>query len=248
MRLRCVLLAVFALAGCESLRTSRPVPLVAVRQTDPMVVSEPVAMLVAIAHAENTPAALETDSLTLFAECLSRGDESNACLHLESYVREHPDQPVFRAQLADMLLKTGQPDRARVHLERFAADARECKRPLWAQRIEAHTRLMDLAAQDDDPFAESLHRGLGLLVLVEQQDADPERDEAFREQVLCKAVKSLNEAKRMNPDDARVHLALAEVFTRMGNTRAADVERRAARNVTRPGSLAPSEQRRLAIP
>src|SRR6266511_5881404 len=50
-----------------------------------------------------------------------------------------------------------------------------------------------------NPFVEALHRGLGLLVLVEQQDADAERDEAFREQLLCKAAKTLNEAKQLRP-------------------------------------------------
>jgi predicted Zn-dependent protease len=250
MRLRCVLFAVLALTGCESLRSSRPGPVA--RPVNPMVVSEPVAAMVALAaeapgaDAPGSPGGI--DSLTLFGESLARGDDAAACHHLEDYVREHPDQPLFRVQLADLLQRTGEADRGRVHLDRFTADARECGKPLWGPLVSAHTRLMDLAALDDDPFAEALHRGLGLLVLVEQQDADAERDEAFREQLLCKAVKSLTEAKRLRPEDARVRLALAEAFTRMGNVRAADAERRAARNATRPGSLAASDQRRLAIP
>ena len=47
----------------------------------------------------------------------SSGTESGACVHLEAYVREHPDQPVFRIQLAELLLKTSKPDLARFHLE-----------------------------------------------------------------------------------------------------------------------------------
>jgi len=248
MQSRCVLVAVLALSGCESLRTSRPVPVVAVRQHDPRIVSESVAAMVALASAESSELEAPVDSLALAAECLSRGDESAACDHFEMYLREHPDQPVFRVQLADLLLKAGKLERARFHYDRFVADARECGRPLWVQLVEAHTRLMELAALDDDPFAEALHRGLGLLVLVEQQDADPHRDEAFREQVLCKAAKALSEAKRLRPNDARVRLYLAEVYAKMGNAHGADAERRAARNANRPGALAPSDQRRLARP
>ena len=47
----------------------------------------------------------EPDSLTLAAECLERGDRARAAVHLEDYVCQHPDQWMFRVQLAEMLLR-----------------------------------------------------------------------------------------------------------------------------------------------
>ncbi len=249
MRWRCVLLALFALAGCESLRP--PVPVVAVKPGDPRVVSEPVAIMVALAAdvPDDTSTNFEPiDSLSLAAECLARGDEPAACEHLEAYVHAHPDQPLFRVQLAELQFKTGKPAAARANLERFVGAAAELGQPLRPQRIQAHTTLMEFAALEGDTFKEVFHRGLGLLAIVEQQDADPEHDEAFREQILCKAVRELREAKQLRPENPRVRLYLAEAYECMGNTHAADRERQAARNLNRPGALAAPEQRALAGP
>src|SRR5438045_3695670 len=49
----------------------------------------------------------DDDPLTLAAECLEAGDESAACTHLEAHVRAHPEQIMFRAHLAELLVKVG---------------------------------------------------------------------------------------------------------------------------------------------
>src|SRR5262245_2924949 len=45
------------------------------------------------------------DALLLVAKCLERGDHRGAATHLETYVRAHPDQPLFRLQLAELCVR-----------------------------------------------------------------------------------------------------------------------------------------------
>jgi predicted Zn-dependent protease len=231
MRLRWLAVGVLAFAGCTSL----PSP-------DHEVSSAPTENQATTEAGLSLP---DDDPLTLAAECLQRGDEPGACTHLDLYVRRHPDQPAFRVQLAELLLKTGKPELARLHLERFAADAQDVA-ALRGQLVQCHTRLMELARDADDPFGEQFHRGVGLLRLVEQRG--DELDEPVREELLCKAMKSLAAAKELRPADARVRLYLADAYEQLGNGKGADSERAAARNAARPGSFTPAEQRRLAGP
>ena len=102
---------------------------------------------------------------------------------------------------------------------------------------------MEIAQLTDDRFAEVLHRGIGLVLLTRQETDDSET----REEILCKAIKTLLEAKEYRPTDARVHVYLAEAYERAGNRRAAEVARATARNLVMPGALTPSESRGLAL-
>jgi predicted Zn-dependent protease len=187
----------------------------------------------------------DTDPLTLAAECLERGDSAAAAIHLEAYVRRHPEQLMFRAQLAEMLLRVGRDDDAKVHYERFAADAEAATGAPRTRLVDAHTRLMEIAQRADDRFAEVFHRGVGLLLLVQEQDRSPDRDADFCEEMLCKALRALAEAKELRPADPRVRVYLAEVYDRTGNPRGADAERAAAKGGFVPGLLTPTERKRL---
>jgi Tfp pilus assembly protein PilF len=223
MRAWWLAVGVFAVAGCQTILAPVPRP-------DVIPAS----------------ATLETDDpLTLAAECLKAGNDSAACTHLEAHVRAHPEQVMFRAHLAELLVKLGKDVEARRHFERFVADARTATGPVRAHLVHCHTRLMEIAGRADDRPAELYHRGVGLLLLVKEQDRDPAaRDEEFCEEVLCKAMAALREAKELRPADARVRLALADVYERTGNRRAAEVERAAARNTAEP--LPPCEHRATA--
>jgi predicted Zn-dependent protease len=194
----------------------------------------------------SVPSATETepDTLTLAAECLERGDRASAAMHLESYVCRHPDQLMFRAQLAEMLLRLGRDAMARAHYERFAADAQSAAGPVRHQLISAHTRLMEIAQRADDRFGELFHRGVGLLLLAREQERLPPReaDPAFAEEMTCKALSSLREAKELKPSDARTRAYLAEAHERCGNHRAAETERAAARRTLVPGQLTAAER------
>jgi hypothetical protein len=182
----------------------------------------------------------QVDHLTQTADCLDRGDRAGAAIHLEAYVRLHPEQIMFRAQLAELLVQVGRDEMAKVHYERFVADARKATGAAKDLLVHVHTRLMEIGQRTDDHFAESFHRGVGLLLLVKSEDGKPDRDAEFCEEMLCKSLKALVEAKELNPDEARLRVVLAEVYERTGNRRAADVERAAARNAVVPIGLEPT--------
>jgi len=245
---RWAVVGALAFAGCESLRDPappppdarrespsavRPLPTVAPLPTPPPAPAVPVARsahgtgVVPAAAAEPVP---ESDPLTLAAQCLERGDRVTAAEHLEAYVRRNPDQLMFRAQLAELLVRLGRDDAARFHYEQFAADACRAAGPPKDHLVHVHTRLMEIGQRRRDPFAELYHRGVGLLLLLAEEDANPDRDPAFCEEMVCKAVKTLAEAKELKPDDARVRASLAEAYDRTGNRRAAETERTAAKS------------------
>jgi thioredoxin-like negative regulator of GroEL len=171
------------------------------------------------------------------AECLERGDRTTAAAHLGEYVGRHPEQLMFRAQLAELFLTLGDDRTAKLHFERFLEQARVATGPARSHQVHVHTRLMEVGQRAGDRFAELYHRGLGLLLLVKEEDGKPDRDAAFCEEMLCQSLKALQEARRMNPAAPRAALALAEVYERTGNTRAARAEQAAAR-----GTFVPSGQ------
>jgi hypothetical protein len=242
MRVLGFAIGVLALLGCALTHAPLPEegepPVAANRPPDSSGDSEP---------ASGT--ATEPDTLTLAAECLERGDQAGAATHLESYVCRYPDQLMFRAQLAEMLLRLGRDGMARVHYERFAADAQSATGPVRGQLVNAHTRLMEIAQRSNDRFGELFHRGVGLLLLTREQerqtpaDADP----AFAEEMLCKALLALREARELKPSDARTRAYLAEAYDRCGNRRAAEAERAGIRNALVPGELTAAERRSFPI-
>jgi hypothetical protein len=247
MRVRWLAVAAVGVAGCFGPRGSLPKvpPPVAVASAPAPV---PPVVVPAAAVSPAPPAVApepepEIDPLTLAAECLTRADDPAACRHLEAHVRAHPDQVMFRAQLAELHLKLDHADAARRHFERFVADAQDATGPARGHLVHAHTRLMEIGQRTDDRFAELFHRGVGLLLLLDEQADD---EDGFVEEVLVKAVAALTEAKERRPADARVNLYLADAHDRAGNRRAADVARAAARNADAPGALTPAERRRLA--
>ena len=237
MRLRWLAVGALATAGCHTPPAPAPGP---GQEPAPLrVAATPQSVVPATAAVQDAPPTSEpADPLALAAQCLEAGDRSAACRHLEAYVRAHPDQVMFRAHLAELLFQLDRPAQARRHFERFVADARDATGPPRAHLVHCHTRLMEIGQRTGDRFAEVYHRGVGLLLLVREQDRDPAtRDDEVCEEVLCKAMAALAEAKELRPSDGRVRLHLADVYDRAGNRRAAEVERAAARSMTDPVAL-----------
>jgi predicted Zn-dependent protease len=239
-----------ALNACESVRHTappppsapRPVPVVA----KPIAPAPPAEVLRAAARVPVEPQAAPYDPLARAAECISRNEFAAAATHLEAHVRAHPDQPLYRLQLAELHTRTANTEAATEHLERFVADAQ----PVPALRKylpDAHTKLMGLAQARGDRFAELFHRGAGLLALLAELDADPERDTDFCEEVTCKALRALADAKALKPSDPRARAYLAEAYARTGNAKGATAERAAARTGATAGDLTPTERARLGF-
>jgi tetratricopeptide (TPR) repeat protein len=199
---------------------------------------------VAPAESPQAPPGEADDPLTVAAESLARGDQAEAARHFELYVKQHPEQVMFRLHLADLLFNMHRLEDAQAHYERFIADAESSTGPPRKHLVHCHTRLMEIARINDDRFAELLHRGIGLVRLTRQAIEDPE----ISEEILCQAIRALKEAQQERPTDPRVHVYLAEAFERAGNRRAAEVCRGAARNFALPGLLTAKEAHDLAAP
>jgi hypothetical protein len=154
----------------------------------------------------------------------------------------HPEQPLYRLQLAELYLRSNYPFNAKFHYEEFVALAQESP-ALQPHRVTAHIRLMEMAQRSGDRFAELFHRGVGLLLLVKQMDGMKDRDEMFCEEMLCKSLRALTDAKELQPTDPRVRVYLAEVHARAGNRSGAKAERAAVKSSVTSGELTATERK-----
>lgn len=171
----------------------------------------------------------DADHLAKAAACIDRGDESAAVPHLSAHVTARPDAVMIRAYLAELLFKLGKDNDSRRHFERFIRDAAGTAGQPGKHLVHCHTRLMEIAKRQDDEHRESLHRGIGLVLLVRQWDAEPDATAPeLAEPTLAKAAAALREAKAARPTDPRADVYLAEVYARLGQPSAA---RAAARRV-----------------
>lgn len=166
------------------------------------------------------PAEDSVDSLALAAECLDRGDSSKAVAHLADHVRKNPDQVLFRSMLAEQFLKLGRFNEARMEFERSADEYRIDTANHRDELIQCHTRLMLIAQDQGDEFAESFHRGAGLLLVIESWNGK-EQDGKLKERTLSQALAQFRQALERKPDDAMANLMLGKVLLRMGQHAAA---------------------------
>lgn len=247
VRLGCLFLVV---VGCHSMQSATPeAPSVSI-PVAAKTAEVPKPPLEALTSATQPPPPMEEpedepdDALTLAARCIERDDLCGAAAHLDAHVRAHPDQPLYRFQLAELYVRSERPASAKFHYEEFARVAQDAP-ALRTQRVTAHTRLMEMAQRSGDKFGELFHRGVGLLLVVEQMGALKERDETFCEEMLCKALRALCDAKERKPTDPRVRAYLADVYARMGNSQAASAERAAAKAAVTSGELTPAEAKPL---
>ena len=155
---------------------------------------------------------------------------------------------MIRAYLAELLLRVGRSADARPQFERVVADAQRTSGPARGHMVHCHTRLMEIAAAGQDGYAEELHRGVGLLLLVRRWDAEPgRRDDAEAERTLAKAAKALRSATAERPHDPRANLYLGEVYERLGQPSAARAAWRSALAGLPDPGLTAAERDRLAV-
>ncbi|MGL6096048.1 MAG: hypothetical protein ACRC7O_09665, partial [Fimbriiglobus sp.] len=191
--------------------------------------------------------AMAVDHLSEAATRIDRGDDAGALPHLRAHVDAHPDAVMVRAYVAELLLRLDRLPESAAAFARVVADGQETDGPARGHLVHCHTRLMEIARQSDDRYAEELHRGIGLLLLVRKWDADPaRRDDAAAERTLTKAAAALRAARDERPADPRANLYLADVYDRLGQPSAAAEARRAARDAGPDAALTAGERKGLA--
>jgi tetratricopeptide (TPR) repeat protein len=248
LRLASLLVAV---AGCQAVspapvRTARFAPPHPAAPANEVRAKAPAEIVPAGAIAEPPPNdPYPPDALSLAADCLGRGDEPAAARHLEKHVEGHPDQVVFRAQLADLLARLDRLPEAQAHYEAAAASAQEGPPVLKKDLVRYHTRLMEIARARADAYAEHLHQGIGLYLVAGRLSAAADAGDV--ERLLCKAAKALKEAQDLRPDDARPAWYLYRVWSQLDQPRPAEKALRKAVANAPFSRLTPAEARELAL-
>jgi tetratricopeptide (TPR) repeat protein len=188
----------------------------------------------------------EEDALSLAADCIEQGNLAAAARHLEKHVQQHPDQVVFRAQLADLCVRLEKLPEAQNHFERAAAQAQDGPPIVQKELVHYHTRLMEIGQQREDEYAERLHRGIGLY-LVAAGLAARGSDPSDVERLMCKAAAALGEAHAKRPDDARPAWYLYRVWTHLEQPRPAAKALKQAVAAAPFSFLTTTESRELAM-
>jgi len=176
------------------------------------------AMDVSVSRAAAPGEGEPTDALALAAKAMQAGDNPTAIQQLKFYLRDRPNALMVRAYLAELHYRNGDVPDAVAQYERFtrqasthgSAEARK-------HRVHGHTRLMELAATQDDEAAEALHRGIGLVLLVLNWEADgADVPAAEVEAALCQAQASLHAAAQFTGTQGHAWGYLAAVYHRLG--------------------------------
>jgi hypothetical protein len=191
----------------------------------------------------------ERAHLSLAAACVENGDPAGAARHLAQYLAAFPEHHVVRVHYAGLLLRLHRPQEARVQFERLLDDVQDDTDPAAKHLIHCHRRLMEIAEEEGDDYAEHLHRGIGLYLLACERAglSDPEDGELSAESVLCKAAGELTMAHMMRRDEARPCWYLYAVWSRLNQRQPALRHLREAESVAPFSDLTPAERRDLAI-
>jgi hypothetical protein len=187
------------------------------------------------------------NELSLAVAYLEKKDTSTACFHLAVYVDARPEEFNIRARYAELLTRTPRLQDAREQFEQSVACAQDQAKPAVNQMLHFHGRLVELAEQAEDAYAEHLHRGIGLYWLARKRDALPELEGVLpTEGLLCKAAAELTLAQVERPDEARPSWYLYMVWNQLGQRQPALCQLRQAENAAAFTYLTPAEQRALA--
>jgi tetratricopeptide (TPR) repeat protein len=190
------------------------------------------------------------DHLMQAAECLENNDTPAALEHLRKHVLQHPDQGMIRAYLAELLFKAGQFEESKFQFERFVADAQRIPGPLNNHLLHCHTRLMEMAEEKDEAYAEHLNRGIGLFLLAQQTAGQTHiADDEMPQKLLLKATTELNLAAKLSPQEARPHWYAYKCWTKLEQPEPSTAALKIAKEKREQPDLTPHEREELkAVP
>jgi tetratricopeptide (TPR) repeat protein len=182
---------------------------------------------------------LARNHLSLAAALLEQTREEEAVVCLDRYLAAEPTHHAVRAHQADLLLQMGRRLEAQEQYERVVRDTQPDETRYGDQLVHCESRLMDLAAANEDDYGERLHRGMGLYYLAHQAcDEGP----LTHEGLLFKAAGELGAARLERPDEARPCWYLHLVWKELGQQQPANRWLHAAAEAAPFTSLTPHEK------
>jgi tetratricopeptide (TPR) repeat protein len=165
---------------------------------------------------------LTRNYLSLAVAFLEKGEDSAACEFLSHFLTFHPTHLTARAQLAELLLRQDRVIEARAHFLHYLKEAQDQGENWLKQRIQVHSRLLELAERAEDAFEEHLHRGIGFFLLAQRQEVLGEGQGGLTTQgLLCKAAGELTAARRLRENEAQPWWYLHRVWRQLGQPRQA---------------------------
>lgn len=190
---------------------------------------------------------LAQNHLSLATAYLETGDDVKACLHLARYLDVHPGHHMIRCHYAELLLRIGRFELARLELTRLLLDT-EDKDTYTAQQVQGHQLLMEIALADEDAYGARLHRGIALFFLSQQIAKLPDpQGELSTEGLLFKAAGELSAARALDRDMARPCWYLHRVWSKLGQSNQAHRFLSETRDRAPCNDLTPGEMRSLLL-
>jgi Tfp pilus assembly protein PilF len=191
---------------------------------------------------QSKPEESPKDCMRQAAACMEAGDDAGALPHLQAYLAAHPDHVIIRAHLAELLLRLHQQSEARREFERYLSEAPSQGEMACRHVIHAHTRLVEIAREENNAYQEHLHRGIGLFLLARQvAGAEAKDEDPDPEPMLFKAIAQLNKAAKDEPAEARPHWYLYLAWSQLGQMHPARTSLLQARQLANQSDL-PAEE------
>jgi tetratricopeptide (TPR) repeat protein len=182
------------------------------------------------------------------ATLLEQGKTEEAARHLEQYVNLRPEHLVVRAQLAELLFRLERFDDSRIQFELFIAMAQEHPEQAFRYLIHCHSRLVEIAEEQEDDYQEYLNRGIGLYLLACRRLQEPEPDgDCSATSLFFRAASELQKARQEQGEEARPHLYLYHIWSYLGQRTAAVRALIQADDYSPLTRLTPSERRDLHV-
>jgi tetratricopeptide (TPR) repeat protein len=165
--------------------------------------------------------ALSRNFLGLAAAFLHKNQDEKAVPWLERYLEAEPEQRAIRLNYAELLWKLRRAEPARAQFQRVANEVQQHEAQPVPLLVQAHTRLMEIAAVRQDAPGESLHRGIGLYWLAWLKAEAGQEDDDSPESLLCQAAAELLHARQQLPGSARPCWYLYRVWSKLGQQQTA---------------------------
>jgi hypothetical protein len=186
-----------------------------------------------------------------FGEMSARGSPAEEAIP-EKGIKKDSEDPLdpllIRLHHAGLLVKHHRESEAKCQYELSIREAEEMSPSPLRQLVHIHSKLMDLAINEEDDFAEHFHRGVGLYYLACQSNEVGETTGKLNvESLLCQAAGELSLAKLLQPSEARPCWFLYLVWVKLGQKRPAARNLRDAEKVSSLSYLTPAERRLLYL-